>query len=57
MHNKLLGICSNNFNKRKLNIKKIAVNNRPKNLKFDEYKCSILLFINQKWFYCLFLVF
>ena len=38
MHNKLVGIYSNNFNKRKPNIEKIAVNNRPKSLKFDEYK-------------------
>ena len=38
MHNKLVGIYSNNFNKRKHNIEKIAVNNRPKSLKFDEYK-------------------
>ena len=57
MHNKLLGIYPNHFNKRKPNIKKIALNNRPKSLKFDEYKCSTLLFIYQKWFYCLFLVF
>ena len=38
MHNKLLGINPNHFNKRKPNIKKIALNNRPKSLKFDEYK-------------------